>query len=89
MKRLFDKPIGVLLVIYLTIILSMWLITLPFISSTHPTPNKEKPKKNIRYQDKSKISDTVKVIDTYIYLNSDSIKDRYIRIKSDTILIFK
>lgn len=45
MKRLFDKPIGVLLVIYLTIILSMWLITLPFISSTHPTPNKEKPKR--------------------------------------------
>lgn len=87
MKRLLKEPLGKLLLIDL--ILSIYLITLPFISSTHPTPNKEKPKKNIRYQDKSKISDTVKVIDTYIYLNSDSIKDRYIRIKSDTILIFK
>lgn len=87
MKRLLKEPLGKLLLIDL--ILSIYLIILPFISSTHPTPNKEKPKKNIRYQDKSKISDTVKVIDTYIYLNSDSIKDRYIRIKSDTILIFK
>ena len=87
MKRLLKEPLGKLLLIDL--ILSIYLITLPFISSTHPTPNNEKPKKNIRYQDKSKISDTVKVIDTYIYLNSDSIKDRYIRIKSDTILIFK
>lgn len=87
MKRLLKEPLGKLLLIDL--ILSIYLITLPFISSTHPTPNKEKLKKNIRYQDKSKISDTVKVIDTYIYLNSDSIKDRYIRIKSDTILIFK
>lgn len=87
MKRLLKEPLGKLLLIDL--ILSIYLVILPFISSTHPTPNKEKPKKNIRYQDKSKISDTVKVIDTYIYLNSDSIKDRYIRIKSDTILIFK
>lgn len=87
MKRLLKEPLGKLLLIDL--ILSIYLIILPFISSTNHTPNKEKPKKNIRYQDKSKISDTVKVIDTYIYLNSDSIKDRYIRIKSDTILIFK
>lgn len=68
------------------LIISLILIALP---NKAPTPNKEKPKKNIRYRDKSKISDTVKVIDTYIYLNSDTIKDRYIRIKSDTILIFK
>jgi hypothetical protein len=87
MRRLLKEPLGKLLLIDL--ILSIYLIILPFLPSIVPTPNKEKPKKNIRYQDKSKISDTVKVIDTYIYLNSDSIKDRYIRIKSDTILIFK
>nr|DAT27779.1 MAG TPA: hypothetical protein [Caudoviricetes sp.] len=87
MKRLLKEPLGKLLLIDL--ILSIYLIILPFLPNKAPTPNKEKPKKNIRYQDKSKISDTVKVIDTYIYLNSDSIKDRYIRIKSDTILIFK